>query len=254
MLDIVQIPIMEDNYVYLIHEPNENLTAVVDPGLSAPVLAELDKRGWKLTHILNTHHHWDHTDGNLEVQEATGCQIIGPKADRERIPGIQTELSDGDRFQFGTATAHIFDVPGHTKGHIAYWFGADDALFCGDTLFSLGCGRMFEGTPKQFWTSLQKLRDLPDSTRIYCAHEYTQANAAFARDLDPENPDLKAYSDEIDDLRAKDIPTIPAVLGREKQANPFLRADIASMAANLGMTGADPVDIFAEIRRRKDHF
>ncbi|RED51254.1 hydroxyacylglutathione hydrolase [Aestuariispira insulae] len=254
MLEIRQIPVLEDNYVYLVHEPVEKLTAVVDPAVTDEVMSAAASAGWTITHILNTHHHFDHVGGNEEIRDKTGCTIVGPRADRDRIPGIEIELGDGDLFQFGAATARVFDVPGHTKGHIAYWFEADKALFCGDTLFALGCGRMFEGTPGQFWPSLKKLRDLPDETRVFCAHEYTQANARFALSIDPDNVELTMRSKEIDALRAHGIPTVPSVLAAEKATNPFLRADQPEIAAQLGMEGRDPIDIFAEIRHRKDNF
>jgi hydroxyacylglutathione hydrolase len=180
--------------------------------------------------------------------------IVGPRPDRERIPGIDVEVDEGDTYDLGNARAEVFFVPGHTRGHIAYWFAESDALFCGDTLFVLGCGRLFEGTPGQMWQSLGKLRDLPDSARIYCAHEYTQANARFAVTVDPDNADLLEFQKEIDALRAKGIPTVPGSLGREKKTNPFLRADASSVAEAVGLSGADPVDVFAEVRQRKDNF
>lgn len=254
MLEIVQIPVLTDNYIYLVHDPDSGLTAVVDPAEAKPPLGEAERRGWKITHILNTHHHGDHVGGNLEIKERTGCTIVGPRADRARIPGIDIEVGDGDSFTFGTSTAEIFDVPGHTRGHIAYWFSRDNALFCGDTLFALGCGRMFEGTAEQMWTSLSRLRALPDDTRVFCAHEYTQANARFAVSVDPANADLKARAAKIDDLRAQGIPTVPSGLGEEKRTNPFLRADDPAMAKAVGLVGADPVAVFAEIRHRKDVF
>lgn len=254
MLDIRQIPVLSDNYVYLVHEPETGATAVVDPAVTEPVLAEAKRLGWTITHILNTHHHGDHTGGNREIQAATGCQIIGPRADRDRIPGIQSEVGDGDTVRFGATKAQVFDVPGHTRGHIAYWFEAEDALFCGDTLFALGCGRVFEGTHAQMWHSLGKLKALPDSTRVYCAHEYTQANARFALSVDGSNPDLRARATEIDVQRSLGQPTVPSLLGIEKATNPFLRADDPVLAANVGLAGADAVSVFAEVRTRKDSF
>lgn len=253
-LEIEQILVLNDNYVYLLHDPETGATGVVDPAVADPVVAALNRRGWRLTHILNTHHHSDHTGGNLELKERTGCTIIGPRADTDRIPGIDVPVGQDDAVRLGNAEARVFDVPGHTKGHIAYWFADSDALFCGDTIFSLGCGRMFEGTPAQFWKSLKALRALPDSTRVYCAHEYTQANWRFCLSVDPDNPVLKARGEEINRLRAKGLPTVPSILGDEKAANPFLRADDPALADALGLSGQPPETVFAEVRKRKDRF
>ncbi len=189
-LVIRQIPVLKDNYVYLIHEPQSRATGVVDPSVAPPILEAAEREGWRITHILNTHHHNDHTGGNNEIKAATGCIIVGPRADRDRIPGIDIEVGDGDTYEFGAEKARVFDVPGHTRGHIAYHFAHSNALFCGDTLFIMGCGRVFEGTHAQMWNSLSKLKALPPETRVYCAHEYTQANARFALTVEPENRDL----------------------------------------------------------------
>jgi len=254
VLDIRQIPVLSDNYVYLVRETASGATAVVDPAVAKPVLAEAERLGWKITHILNTHHHGDHVGGNREIQAATGCEIVGPRADRDRIPGIGTEVGDGDIYMFGEASATVYDIPGHTRGHIAFWFADDDALFCGDTIFALGCGRVFEGTHPQMWASLLKLRNLPDSARVFCAHEYTQANAKFALSVEGGNAALVSRSKQIDAARACGEPTVPSLLGEEKLTNPFLRADAPELAASLGMTGADPERVFSEVRTRKDNF
>jgi hydroxyacylglutathione hydrolase len=253
-LEIRQIPLLTDNYSYLVREPETGAVGVVDPAEAEPVMAALDRFGWKLTHIINTHHHGDHVGGNSALKKATGCIVVGPAYDRERIPGIDVEVTEETGYAFGNAHADVFFVPGHTRGHIAYWFPESKALFCGDTLFSLGCGRLFEGNPRQMWNSLGKIRRLPDDARVYCAHEYTESNARFALTVDPANEALKARMAEIKRLRAAAQPTVPSRLGDEKAANPFLRADDPVLAANVGLAGADPVDVFGEVRRRKDNF
>lgn len=253
-LQIEQVPVLSDNYVYLIYDPATQACACVDPAESAPVKRRLDELGWRLTHIFNTHHHHDHIGGNLTLKQAYECQIVGADNDRARIDGIDVGVKDGDVFEFGSTRAHVFEVPGHTRGHIAFWFEDDHALFCGDTLFALGCGRLFEGTPAQMWHSLSKLKQLPDETRVYCAHEYTQANAQFALTIDPTNAALISRAREIDDLRAQGQPTVPARLGMEKATNPFLRPDETNVQKTLDMVGKDSVEVFAEIRRRKDNF
>ncbi|MEP4192594.1 MAG: hydroxyacylglutathione hydrolase, partial [Sneathiella sp.] len=227
---------------------------IIDPAEAEPVQNKLTELGWTLTHIVNTHHHWDHTGANLELKEKTGCLVVGSKSDASRIPGIDLELSDGDIFEFGTQKAKVFEVSGHTVGHIAYWFEHSDALFCGDTLFALGCGRLFEGSPAQMWDSLKKLLVLPDDTKVYCAHEYTEANAHFAITVDPKNAALMKRFDKILALRAKNIPTVPSTIGDEKATNPFLRPDSPTIREELGMVGSDDVSVFAEIRHRKDTF
>lgn len=253
-LEIMQIPVLNDNYVYLAHEPQSNAVGVVDPAVHEPVLAELKKRNWTLTHILNTHHHADHVGGNLALKEATGCTIIGPEADADRIPGLDIAVGDNEGINLGNETARVFDVPGHTRGHIAYWFADSKALFCGDTLFALGCGRLFEGTPAQMWASLSKLRSLPDDTRVYCAHEYTESNARFAVTVEPGNETLYQRYRHIKALRAAGKPTVPSTLGEEKATNPFLRPMSANLRDTLGMATADDVAVFAETRKRKDGF
>ena len=254
MLEIHQIPVLSDNYVYLAHDVATGKTAVVDPAIHEEVFEALAMKGWTLTHILNTHHHADHTGGNMAIKERTGCIIVGPRADRDRIPGIDVDVGDGDTYALGESVAKVFDVPGHTRGHIAFWFGDSDALFCGDTMFALGCGRLFEGTPQQMWTSLSKLRALPPSTQVYCAHEYTKSNAAFAITVEPGNGALVARKAMIDDMRTRGERTVPSTLAEELATNPFLRPDSPDLQKSLGMVGAPLVDVFAETRRRKDNF
>jgi hydroxyacylglutathione hydrolase len=253
-LEIVQIPVLNDNYVYLAREPQSGAVGVVDPAVHEPVLAELQRRNWTLTHILNTHHHPDHVGGNMALKQATGCKIIGPEADAERIPGLDIAVGDNEGINLGHETARVFDVPGHTKGHIAYWFADSQALFCGDTLFALGCGRLFEGTPAQMWSSLSKLRRLPDETRVYCAHEYTESNARFAVTVEPGNATLQQRYARIRELRAAGTPTVPSTLGEEKATNPFLRPMSDNIRQQLNMADADDVAVFAEVRKRKDSF
>lgn len=253
-LQIDHVLCLKDNYVWLLREPESGLVAVVDPSEAAPVKARLDALGWNLTHIFNTHHHWDHTGGNLALKDATGCTIVGPRADRERIPGIDVALGEGESYRFGEETAQVFDIPGHTRGHVAFWFPDSDALFCGDTLFTLGCGRLFEGSPAQMWTSLSKLRGLPPATRVFCGHEYTQSNARFALAVDPDNSALKSRAARVDAARAKGLPTVPSTLAEERATNPFLRADDPAFAKAQGLDAHDPIAVFTAIRAAKDKF
>ena len=253
-LEIRQLPILADNYIYLIREPSSGAVGVVDPAGVTPVLRESERLGWKITHIFNTHHHQDHVGGNYELKWLTGCKVVGPAADDRRIPGIDIRVKDGDTFRFGDTGAQVIFVPGHTTGHIAYWFRDSNALFCGDTLFSIGCGRLFEGTAEQMWQSLLRLRALPPETRVFCAHEYTQSNIQFALTVDPRNEALARRAAEVKAARARGLPTVPSLMVDEVAANPFLRADHPELAAAVGMTGQDAVEVFAEIRRRKDVF
>jgi hydroxyacylglutathione hydrolase len=252
-LIIRQIPVLRDNYVYLLREPETLATAAVDPSVAPPVLEALAREGWRLTHVLNTHHHNDHTGGNRELKEATGCIIVGPRADRDRIPLIDIDVAEGETYALGKEEARVFDVPGHTRGHIAFWFKNSRALFCGDTLFLMGCGRLFEGTPEQMWRSLSKLKALPPETRVYCGHEYTQANARFALSVEPQNAELVARAERVNAMRAEGKSTVPGSMGDELATNPFLRADLPALQAVAEAPG-DPVATFAAIRRRKDNF
>lgn len=254
ILDIHQIPVLNDNYVYLTRDAEADQCACIDPAVAAPVLATLDRLGWRLTHILNTHHHGDHTGGNMEIKRATGCTIVGNRDDAQRIPGLDVAVSEGDTVALGTQTAEVIEVSGHTVGHIAYWFADSRALFCGDTLFALGCGRLFEGTPAQMWRSLGKLRALPGEARVYCAHEYTEANAAFALSVEPDNRALRDRAERVRLLRAEGRPTVPSTMAEERATNPFLRADNDDLKRAAGLAGRDAVSTFAEIRRRKDVF
>ncbi|WP_445372825.1 hydroxyacylglutathione hydrolase [Methylomonas sp. HW2-6] len=254
MLDISIIPALTDNYIYLLQEPDSGLTAVVDPATSAPVMAELQRRGLALNYIFNTHHHNDHIGANLELKAATGCKIVGAKSDHSRIPGIDIALGDGDRIALGGETLAAIDTPGHTIGHIVYYSAGSNALFCGDTLFSLGCGRLFEGSPEQMWQSLQKLKALPAETKIYCAHEYTEANARFALTLEPGNPLLQQRYAEVCQLRRSNAPSLPSTIGRELATNPFLREHSSEIRQNLALPTASALAVFTAIRRQKDLF
>ena len=224
MLTIELVPCLSDNYAYLLHDDASKAVGIVDPSEAPPVLKALERHGWKLTHILNTHHHFDHTGGNLPLKEATGARIIGPKADAHRIPGIDLGVSEGDTVTFGSQTARIFDIPAHTSGHIAFWFSDARAVFTGDTLFAMGCGRLFEGTPAQMYQAMRKLEALPPETRVYCGHEYTESNGKFALSVEPDNADLVRNMAQVRATRAKGEPTIPSTIGLERATNPFMRA------------------------------
>jgi hydroxyacylglutathione hydrolase len=253
-LTVHQFPCLGDNYGYLIHDEENDLTAAIDTPEAGKIEEALEAKGWKLTHILNTHHHYDHSGGNEELKNKWGCVIVGSKSDAARIPGIDEQVGDGDTYTFGNHTAKVLDVSGHTQGHIAYYFEADQILFSGDALFALGCGRLFEGSAEQMWTSLQKLIALPDDTTVYCAHEYTQSNAKFALTVEPQNSELQERVKVIDELRSANKPTVPSNLGVEKRTNPFLRPMSSDLQETLGMTTAPLVDVFAETRLRKDSF
>ena len=253
-LQVYQFPCRSDNYGFLAHDPTLNVTASIDTPEEGPINAALEEKGWRLTHILNTHHHGDHTGANIALKERWGCTIVGAANDAERIPGIDVRMADGDKYQFGSLIADVFEVPGHTTGHIAYYFSSEDIAFVGDTLFALGCGRLFEGTPEMMWNSLQKLMALPDETIVYCAHEYTQSNAQFALSVEPGNAALVARSQEIDALRAEGKPTVPTTIGLERATNPFLRPMSENLQETVGLSGADLVSVFTETRLRKDNF
>jgi hydroxyacylglutathione hydrolase len=251
---IRQIPCLQDNYGYLLHVPEAGLTAAIDTPDPQAINDALEREGWRLTHILNTHWHADHAGGNLALKAQWRCKVIGPRAEANKIPGLDQRVGDGDAVKLGPLSLHVFDVPGHTAGHIAYWVESENVLFIGDTIFALGCGRLFEGTAGQMWNSLEKLMGLPDETIIYCAHEYTQSNARFALTMEPGNAALVARAAEIDRLRAAGKPTVPSSLGIERRTNPFLRPKSTEIRERLKLIAADDVTVFAEIRHRKDEF
>jgi hydroxyacylglutathione hydrolase len=243
-----------DNYGVLLHDPQSGATAAIDAPEAAPIEAALKETGWKLTDILVTHHHADHTDGIEALKAKYKCRVVAPAAEAAKIPAVDETVREGDTVKVGNLSANVIETPGHTLGHIAYWFHADKLAFVGDTLFSIGCGRVIEGTPPQMWQSLLKLRDLPDDTEIYCGHEYTASNIKFALTIEPDNPVLKARDAEAREQIAEKQPTIPTTLGDEKLANPFLRADRPEVAADIGMAGRPAADVFTEIRARKNKF
>lgn len=251
-LSIDIVPCLSDNYAYLIHDAEAGLTAIVDPSEPEPVKAALAAKGYKLTHILNTHHHFDHTGGNVALKEQFGAEVVGPGKDRDRIPGIDTGVEEGKPWQFGRHAVQILEVPAHTKGAIT--FVMDGAAFTGDTLFAMGCGRLFEGTPAMMWSSLSKLMTLPDATRIYCGHEYTLSNGKFALTVEPNNAALKTRFAAVERARANGEPTVPSTMAQEKATNPFLRPNSAELRKTLGMENASDTDVFGETRKRKDNF
>lgn len=253
-LQILTIPCLSDNYAYLAHDPATGQTAAVDVPEAGPILQALEKKGWTLSQILITHHHYDHVDGLTDLLAAAPAQVIGAAADAHRLPPLDVALSEGDTVTIGDQTGDVLDVSGHTVGHIAFHFPDSAAVFTADSLMALGCGRVFEGTMPQMWQSLQKLAALPPETTVYSGHEYTQSNAKFALTVDPANSALISRAAAVDAARAKGQPTIPSTLAEELATNPFLRATDPGIQAHLGMTGADPADVFAEIRTRKDCF
>jgi hydroxyacylglutathione hydrolase len=254
VLTIEPLLCLKDNYAWLVHDRASGLSAVVDPSEAEPVRAALQARQLSLTHILNTHHHPDHVGGNLALKGEFGAEIIGPGKDRDRIPGIDRGVHEGQMVSLLGHGAHVLEIPAHTRGHIAFWFEKDRAVFTGDTLFAMGCGRLFEGDPPTMWSSLSKLMTLPDATRVYCGHEYTEANGRFALTIEPGNPDLVARMDEVRALRAENKVTLPSTMALEKKTNPFLRAGSREIRKNLNLEAAGPVEVFAEARRRKDVF
>jgi len=253
-LDVTLLPLLTDNYAYLLRDRATGRTAVVDPSEGEPVIRELERRGLELDFVLNTHHHWDHVGGDQTLKERYGCPVVGPAYDRHRLSVLDQGLTEGDTFFLGEQEARVLHVPGHTTGHIALWFPDGEAVFCGDTLFSLGCGRMFEGTPEQMWASLERLRALPAVTCVYCGHEYTEANARFALAVEPENIDLQAKAREVRERRATGLPTIPSTIGEERLTNPFFRPQSPEIRRRLHLEEAQDVEIFAELRRLKDEF
>lgn len=252
---VYQFPCLSDNYGVLVHDSTTGATAAIDAPDAQAVLAALDQQGWSLTDILITHHHADHTQGIAGVKARfPAARVVAPASEAARIGRVDLGVSEGDLVQVGDLQAKVIETPGHTAGHIVYWFEDDDALFAGDTLFALGCGRVLETPLATMWDSLVKLSQLPGETEVYCGHEYTAANAKFALTVDPANDLLRQRAREVDALRANGSPTLPTTIAIELATNPFLRAEQPDVQAAVGMAGADPGAVFAELRERKNRF
>ena len=240
MLDIVRIPVLSDNYVWLVHEPASGETLVVDPAVAEPVLAAAEARGWRISQIWNTHWHGDHTGGNAAIKAATGCRVTGPAAEADRIPTLDRRVGEGDTVALGAVEARVLEVPAHTAGHIAYHLPDESVVFVGDTLFAMGCGRLFEGTAGQMYANLKRLAALPPETAVYCAHEYTLSNGRFALTVEPDNAELAARMARVEAARQAGEATVPTTIALERATNPFIRAS--------------SVEAFAERRLGKDVF
>lgn len=253
-LELVTVPCLTDNYAYLLHDSATGATALIDVPEAAPVLEVLKDRGWSLSEVWITHHHADHVQGLRAMLDVFPATVTGAKADQARLPELDRQVSDEDTFEFSGHTVQVYDVSGHTIGHIAFYVEDAAAVFTADSLMALGCGRLFEGTASQMWVSLSKLAALPADTIVCSGHEYTAANAKFALTIDPDNPELKSRADEVAAARVNGEPTVPSTLKKELATNPFLRASDAAIRARLGMVNASDADVFAEIRARKDAF
>jgi len=255
LLQITPIPALQDNYIYLLVDSATDQTAVIDPGEAEPVMEALSRLGIKnLDYIFITHHHWDHTNGLMPLKEHFGCHTLGPGYDRHRIKGLDRYLQDQEQFEFGEHQAKVIYVPGHTTGHIAIYFEQAKALFPGDTLFSAGCGRLFEGTAEQMWDSLSRLRGLAEDTKVYPAHEYTEANLRFANSVEPNNEDIQQHQTHVAKLRAQAKPSLPSTIAIEKKINPFLRADLPQLRQSLKVDKLSDVEVFQMLRSQKDSF
>jgi len=244
----------EDNFGFLLHDEKIGLTAAIDAGDDIATKAALKRRGWQLDEIFITHHDWDHTDGLLALKEEFGAKVTGPKAEKDKIQGLDIFVSGDDIINFGSLNFQVIETAGHTLGHISYFEPKGKHLFCGDALFSLGCGRMVEGNPKMMWEGLERIKQLPKDTLIYCGHEYSKSNAIFAHHIDPENEQLKMRQKQINAQLANGEFTIPAVLGEEKACNPFLRCNNKIIATKMGLSENEPIEVFAALRRAKDSF
>ena len=245
---------LKDNYGVLLHDASTGTTAAIDAPEAAPIEAALSERGWRLTDILVTHHHADHTGGISDLKKKYLCRVVAPRKEASKIANIDVTVREGDVVQVGSLVGRVLETPGHTTGHISYWFKQDKLAFVGDTLFSVGCGRILEGNPEMMWNSLLKIRNLPGDTQVFCGHEYTAANVHFALTIEPKNTALRQRAEEVVKLVENKRPTIPTTIQQEKSFNPFLRADLPSVASAIGMEDAGAVQVFATIRARKDKF
>ncbi len=243
---------LSDNFGYLIHDPVSKATASIDAPEAGPIVKALQREGWTLTDILLTHHHADHVGGVAELKAKYNCRVVAPHDQTAKYSDADERVKEGDTVRVGNLSARVLETPGHTLDHISYVFDSENAAFVADTLFSIGCGRVFEGTYPMMWQSLLKLRALPDATRVYCGHEYTQSNVKFALGIDKDNAALKTRADQVMKLRAANQPTVPTTIGEEKETNIFLRADKPSVAAAIGLSGKSAVDVFGELRERKN--
>ena len=252
MIHVHFIKALKDNYIYLIHKDQESW--VIDPGEAEPVKKALKKQNLLLKGIINTHHHFDHTNGNHELKREFSCPIYAPLKGKNKIEEVDHWLKEGDEMELLGTKMQVLEVPGHTLDHIALYFKAIEAFFVGDTLFSLGCGRLFEGNPEQMWQSLQRIRSFPDSTRIYCGHEYTLANAHFAKHIESQNKELKELYSELSLQRQRGEPTLPSILSKEKRLNPFLRCDEVSFKQLLGLDSISSEQVFAYLREKRDRY
>ncbi len=230
-IEVIRIPVLSDNYVWLARENTSGEVVVIDPAVAEPVLAKADELGWAITQIWNTHWHPDHVGGNAGIKAATGCTITGPAAEADRIPTLDILVKGGDKVSLGEAQAIVMDVPAHTAGHIAYHLPHEQLVFVGDTLFAMGCGRLFEGTAAQMFANMQALAALPDSTTVFCAHEYTQSNGRYALTAESDNQALVTRMAQVDEMRARGEPTVPTTIGLERATNPFMRAATAAILA-----------------------
>jgi hydroxyacylglutathione hydrolase len=253
-LEVHQYPTRSDNYGVLVHDAATGATAAIDAPDAEELLAALHEKGWTLSHILTTHHHHDHTAGNTIVKRMTRCAIVGPAKEASSIPDIDVTVKEGDTVAIGNAKARVIETPGHTKGHVSYHFPDDELVFVGDTLFSVGCGKLLEGDAKTMWASLKKLAGLPPETELYCGHEYTNNNCRFALTVEPENDALRARASEVAALAEEGAPALPTTIAQELATNPFLRPASPAIQKRLGMEGRELWEIFGEIRRRKDRF